>query len=171
MVYLGSLSKTVAPGLRIGWLAAHPEVVRRAVLAKQASDLCTPPWIQRAMAAYLDGGHLTGQIARIVQVYRDKCDAMMNALDRELGGRVQYVRPGGGMFIWTSLPSGADSATLLRESIEHNVLFVPGGAFHTATGQPSSDLRLSFATPSLPDIDEGIRRLARALEKVRAGAR
>lgn len=168
IVYLGSLSKTVAPGLRIGWLAAHPEVVRRAVLAKQASDLCTPPWIQRAMAGYLDGGHLTGQIGRIVQVYRDKRDAMTAALDRELGGRVRYGRPGGGMFVWATLESGIDSATLLREAIEQNVLFVPGAAFHAGSGQPSSELRLSFATPSVPDIEEGVKRLSRALEIVEA---
>ncbi|USE78151.1 PLP-dependent aminotransferase family protein [Cupriavidus gilardii] len=166
IVYLGSLSKTVAPGLRIGWMAAHPDVVRRAVLAKQASDLCTPPWIQRAMAAYLDAGHLSGQVARIIEVYRDKRDAMVSALERELGGRIDYMRPGGGMFVWASLPDGTDSAELLREAIEENVLFVPGKAFHAATGQPSPALRLSFATPSVAEIGEGVRRLARALVRV-----
>lgn len=167
VIYLGSLSKTVAPGLRIGWMAAHPDVVRRAVLAKQASDLCTPPWIQRAMAAYLDGGHLRAQIDRIIAVYRDKRDAMLAALDRELAGQVGYVRPGGGMFVWAALHGSGDSSVLLREAIENNVLFVPGKAFHVASDTPSPALRLSFATPSVAEIEEGVRRLARALARVK----
>lgn len=165
IIYLGSLSKTVAPGLRIGWMAAHPDVIRRAVIAKQASDLCTPPWIQAAMAVYLQPGYLDAQIGRIVSAYRVKRDAMVEALNQQLGGGLTFCAPKGGMFVWASLPEGADSAELLRLAIDEKVLFVPGKAFYKGNGKHAT-LRLSFATPSIEDIEVGVGRLATAISRL-----
>jgi len=165
IIYLGSLSKTVAPGLRIGWMAAHPDVIRRAVIAKQASDLCTPPWIQVAMAVYLQSGYLDAQVRRIVSAYRVKRDVMVEALSGQLAGGLSFSAPKGGMFVWASLPEGADSAALLRLAIDERVLFVPGKAFYTGTGTHST-LRLSFATPSIEDIETGVGRLATAISRM-----
>ncbi len=146
-------------------MAAHPDVIRRAVIAKQASDLCTPPWIQAAMALYLRSGYLDAQIGRIVSAYRVKRDAMVEALDKQLGGALAFSAPEGGMFVRASLPQGTDSAALLRHAIDEKVLFVPGKAFYTGNAMHAT-LRLSFATPSIEDIEVGVGRLATAVSRL-----
>lgn len=163
IVYLGILSKTVAPGLRIGWMVAHPDLIRRAVIAKQASDLCTPPWVQVGMALYLEFGHLESQVGRIIEAYRVKRDAMVQMLDRHLKDKLTDGVPHGGMFVWATLPDGFDSAELLKFAIEEKALFVPGKAFYTEH-MACAALRLSFATPSCEAIEVGVQRLARAIQ-------
>lgn len=165
IIYLGSLSKTVAPGLRIGWMAAHPDIIRRAVIAKQTSDLCTPPWIQAAVAMYLEAGSLEAQVCRIVATYRTKRDAMVEELNRQVGDRLKFTVPGGGMFVWGSLEKGRDSAKLLKAAIGEKVLFVPGKAFYKDGNCNRNTLRLSFDSASIEDIRVGVSRLAAAFSK------
>lgn len=162
LVHLASLSKTLAPGLRIGWMVAAPEIVRRAVIAKQVSDLCTPPWIQLTAAHYLDAGRLPGQVAREVAVYRDKRDRLVQALRDAFGARIRFAPPAGGMFLWASIEGIDDAAALLPHAIAEKVLFVPGTGFY-AERRVRPAFRLSFAGANPDQITEGVARLARAV--------
>ncbi|UIF87573.1 PLP-dependent aminotransferase family protein [Cupriavidus sp. UYPR2.512] len=164
LVHLASLSKTLAPGLRIGWMVAAPEIVRRAVIAKQVSDLCTPPWIQLAAAQYLEAGRLPAQVAREVAAYRDKRDLLAAALRQAFGERIRFASPAGGMFLWAALDGIDDAAALLPHAIAEKVLFVPGAGFYVERRQRAA-LRLSFASANLTQIGEGVARLARAVAR------
>jgi len=164
LVHLASLSKTLAPGLRIGWMVAAPGIVRRAVIAKQVSDLCTPPWIQLAAAQYLEAGRLPAQVAREVAAYRDKRDQLAAALRQAFGDRIRFASPAGGMFLWAALDGIDDAAALLPYAIAEKVLFVPGAGFYVERRQRAA-FRLSFASTNLTQIGEGVARLARAVAR------
>ncbi|WP_263263948.1 PLP-dependent aminotransferase family protein [Pseudomonas sp. RIT-PI-S] len=161
VVHLSSLSKVVAPGLRIGWMVAPAAIRQRCVIAKQTVDLCTSPISQQIASCYLAGGALERHLPRLRQGYGEKCQRMLDGI-AALGGRLQVQAPTGGMFVWGRLADGSDAQRLFEHAIEHNVMFVPGRAFYASGADPAS-LRLSFAAPSLEQIDEGLRRLARAL--------
>lgn len=165
LVHLASLSKTLAPGLRLGWMVAAPEIVRRAVIAKQVSDLCTPPWIQLTAAYYLEAGGLPAQVAREVAVYRDKRDRLARALREVFGARIRFAEPGGGMFLWASIDGIDDAATLLPLAIAEKVLFVPGAGFY-AERRARPTFRLSFAGADPAQIGDGVSRLAHAVARV-----
>ncbi|NOV22579.1 PLP-dependent aminotransferase family protein [Cupriavidus necator] len=167
LVHLASLSKTLAPGLRIGWMVAAPEIIRRAVIAKQVSDLCTPPWIQLAVAQYLADGRLPAQVAREITFYRDKRDRLAESLRLAFGGRIRFALPAGGMFLWASLDGIDDAAALLPHAIAEKVLFVPGAGFYAA-GRARPAFRLSFAGAAPAQIAEGVARLARAAARLDA---
>jgi DNA-binding transcriptional MocR family regulator len=167
VVHLASLSKTVAPGLRLGWMVAAPELIRRAVIAKQISDLCTPPWLQLAAARYLEQGLLAGQVAHIAQAYRHKRDRLALRLREAFGARIRFGMPAGGMFLWATLDGVVDASALLRHAIEEQVMFVPGAGFHAGPG-PHAAFRLSFASADDEQIDDGVRRLRRAVARMSA---
>ncbi|WP_026121799.1 PLP-dependent aminotransferase family protein [Paraburkholderia kururiensis] len=162
VVHFSSLSKIVAPGLRVGWTIAPAAIARRCVIAKQTVDLCSAPWTQAISAEYLAEGALERHVPRIVAAYRDKNHALCHALRVELGDRIEFHAPLGGMFVWARIP-GLDAAALLARAIEHKVIFVPGNAFF-ADHADTSSLRLSFAAPDIAAIEEGVRRLKRAYE-------
>ncbi|AHB76358.1 MULTISPECIES: PLP-dependent aminotransferase family protein [Pandoraea] len=162
VVHFSSLSKIAAPGLRVGWTVAPPEIARRCVVAKQTVDLCSVPWTQAIAAEYLADGALARHLPTITEAYRRKCDAMCGALRTRLGDAIQFHAPQGGMFVWARLSSVQTSA-LLPHAIAEKVLFVPGTAFFAETPDEAS-LRLSFAAPDVPAIEEGVARLARAIQ-------
>lgn len=164
LVHLASLSKTLAPGLRLGWMVAAPEIVRRAVIAKQVSDLCTPPWLQLTGASYLEAGRLPAQVEREVAVYRDKRDRLSQALRQAFGARIRFAEPAGGMFLWASVEGIDDAAALLPHAIAEKVLFVPGAGFY-AQRRARPAFRLSFASADPAQIGEGVARLARAVDR------
>ncbi|WP_427306396.1 PLP-dependent aminotransferase family protein [Cupriavidus sp. H39] len=167
LVHLASLSKTLAPGLRIGWMVAAPEIIRRAVIAKQVSDLCTPPWIQLAVTQYLADGRLPAQVAREITFYGDKRDRLAESLRLAFGDRIRFALPAGGMFLWASLDGIDDAAALLPHAIAEKVLFVPGAGFYAARrARPA--FRLSFAGAAPAQITEGVARLARAAARLDA---
>lgn len=167
LVHLASLSKTLAPGLRIGWMVAAPEIIRRAVIAKQVSDLCTPPWIQLAVTQYLADGRLAAQVEREIAFYRDKRDRLAEALRQAFGERIRFALPAGGMFLWASLDGIDDAAALLPHAIAEKVLFVPGAGFYAARrARPA--FRLSFAGAAPEQIAEGVARLKRAAARLDA---
>jgi len=168
VVHFASLSKIVAPGLRVGWTIAPAEIARRCVVAKQTVDLCSTPWTQAIAAEYLADGALERHLPRITAMYGRKCEALCDALRLQLGDALQFHRPEGGMFVWARLNeaggssvSGADASELLQRAIENKVMFVPGKAFF-ADKVDAASLRLSFAAPDIADIEEGVRRLKRA---------
>ncbi|WP_406439052.1 PLP-dependent aminotransferase family protein [Streptomyces sp. NBC_00631] len=159
-VLLGSLSKVMAPGLRLGWLRA-PDALRRAcAVAKQAADLHTPTLNQLAAARYLDV--LDAHVAKVRAVYGERRDAMLAGLADALPAGSAWDRPEGGMFLWARLPEPYDTTALLRRAVDHNVAYVPGEPFYAADPDRST-LRLCFVTQTPEEIGEGLRRLAKGL--------
>jgi 2-aminoadipate transaminase len=166
VVHFASLSKIVAPGLRVGWTVAPPEIVRRCVIAKQTVDLCSTPWTQAIAAEYLADGALDRHLPRIAGMYQRKSDALCNALRTQFGGAIEFHEPEGGMFVWARI-DGVDVAELLTRAIANKVIFVPGRAFFADKPDPCA-LRLSFAAPGVDDIREGARRLKCAYDELQA---
>ena len=162
VVHFSSLSKVVAPGLRIGWTVAPAEIARRCVVAKQTVDLCTTPWSQAIAAEYLADGALERHLPHISAAYGVKNGALCRALRAGLGDAIAFHQPEGGMFVWARMP-GVDADELLKRAIERKVIFVPGKAFF-ADQPDTAALRLSFAAPGVDAIEEGARRLKQAYE-------
>jgi 2-aminoadipate transaminase len=162
VLYLGTLSKTLAPGLRLGWVVAPEEVVRKLVLMKQGTDLHTPTFTQMVAYEVARGGFLDRHVRLIRQVYGERRDAMLAALERHFPQGVRWTRPQGGLFLWVTLPAGCDAAEALQEAIARKVAFVPGASFHPrGGGRETMRLNFSYSRPEL--IEEGIRRLGGVL--------
>ncbi|MGW2224856.1 aminotransferase-like domain-containing protein [Streptomyces formicae] len=169
-VLLGSFSKVMAPGLRLGWLRGPAALVRACVVAKQAADLHTPTVNQLAAARYLADCDLDAHVARVGGVYRERRDAMLAGLGEVLPSGARWVRPEGGMFVWVTLPSGWDAGALLPSVIAQDVAYVPGAPFFA--GSPDvGTLRLCFVTQSVEEIGEGLRRLGAGLKDLRRSPR
>jgi len=162
VIYLSSFSKILAPGLRVAFVAAHPEAILKLTQAKQGADLHTPVLNQMLVHALVQEG-FPERLALIRRTYREKAEAMLAALDREMPEGVRYTRPKGGMFVWMTLPQGLSAERLFQRAIEESVAFVPGGPFF-ANGGGENTLRLSYATMDRARIEEGVRRLGRALK-------
>ncbi|WP_243030059.1 2-aminoadipate transaminase [Thermus altitudinis] len=162
VIYLSSFSKVLAPGLRVAFVVAQPEVIRKLTQAKQGVDLHTPVLNQILVHELVKEG-FPERLARIRATYRAKAQAMLEALGKEMPKEVAYTRPKGGMFVWMTLPEGLSAEALFARAIEENVAFVPGGAFF-ANGGGENTLRLSYATLDGERIQEGIRRLGKALK-------
>jgi 2-aminoadipate transaminase len=164
LVYLATLSKIVAPGLRAGWMVAPAEIVQRCVIAKQTIDLSTSPWIQGAAAHHLKSGMLERHLPRILAAYRQQAHAMVDALRERLAGKLAFSAPQGGMFVWGFLPTGIDAGALVRTAIEEKVMYVPGAPFYADAPDPRS-LRLCFSMSSPERIRVGVERLQRAFSR------
>jgi 2-aminoadipate transaminase len=162
VVHLGTLSKTLAPGLRLGWLAGPPELVRAANIAKQAADLHTATLAQRATAALLARFDYDAHLRRLRQVYAERCRAMLTALARHLPSGTRWTHPDGGLFIWAQLP--VDTDQIFAEALRERVAFVPGSAFFAEA--PRHDfLRLNYSNRPPELIEEGIARLGRVVRR------
>ena len=166
LVYCGSLSKVLSPGLRVGWMVGPAELLAKATMCKQFSDAHTSTFAQATAAQYLKAGRMPATLARVRQVYAERATTMGHALKRELGEAIEFVQPQGGLFIWARLTGAggkvADGAELAKRAIDQGVAFVPGAPFYARNPDPST-LRLSFATVGLDKIEEGVGRLARSL--------
>jgi len=168
-VYMGSFSKVLAPGLRVGFIVAPKPVYSRLLLAKQAADLHTPGMCQRLVYELLSNGTLDSHIPTIRALYRHQRDTMVAALNRHLAPLgAQWQTPQGGLFMWVQLPPGMHAANLLPLALARNVAFVPGTAFE-ATEPCTRMLRLSYATATPDQIDTGIAALAQAMQACRSG--
>jgi DNA-binding transcriptional MocR family regulator len=159
VVYLGSFSKTFAPGFRVGWALAPHAVREKLVLAQESATLCPPSFSQQAISAYLSGHDWRSQIKDFTEMYRERRDAMLAALDEHLTGRATWTVPAGGFYVWLTLPEGLDAKAMLPRAVTARVAYVPGTAFY-ADGFGSRCMRLSFCYPTPEQIHEGVRRLA-----------
>ena len=158
VIYLSSFSKTLAPGLRLAWTVSPPELRHNFVMAKQGTDLHTNAMAQTMAYEFLRRGLLPDQIARIRDLYRERCNAMIEAIAEYFPADVHFVRPEGGLFLWVALPSQCDTVAMLKEAAKQQVAFVPGGPFY-ANGGGQNTLRMSYASVPPETIREGIKRL------------
>jgi 2-aminoadipate transaminase len=164
-VYLGSFSKILAPGLRLGYLVAPTALYPKLLQAKQAADLHTPSFNQRVVAEVLKDGFIDRHVPTIRALYKQQCEAMLAALDREMAGLgLSWNRPVGGMFLWVQLPKGLKAIPLLAKAVEKGVAFVPGSAFYAGDANEST-LRLSFVTATVDQINTGMSALAAAIRE------
>jgi 2-aminoadipate transaminase len=166
-VLLGSFSKVMAPGLRLGWLRAPGELRRACAVAKQAADLHTPTVNQLAAARYLADNDLDAHVARVAGVYRERRDAMLSGLAAAMPTGSVWNRPEGGMFLWARLPQPYDTTALLPRVVRQNVAYVPGAPFYAGTPDRTT-LRLCFVTQTPAEIGEGLRRLGEGLSPTRS---
>jgi DNA-binding transcriptional MocR family regulator len=167
VVYLGTSSKILSPGMRLGWVVADRDLVRRYVLAKQGADLHTSSLVQLIAARFMLEHDLEAHIARIRDTYRSRRDAMLAALEEHFPVDVSFTRPSGGLFLWLELPEGMDARRFLEGSLEERVAFVPGAAFFPNGGHENT-LRLNFSAMPEERIAEGIRRLGRVFATMSA---
>lgn len=158
VIYLSTFSKTLAPGLRLGWMVAPEEVIQKCVMAKQGMDLHTSTLVQMVTYEVARDGFLDKHVASLRRVYRRRRDLMLETMARYFPPDVRWTRPEGGLFLWATLPGGMDSTELLKDAIEHKVAYVPGTAFFPAGGGHNT-LRLNFSNARPEMIEEGIRRL------------
>jgi 2-aminoadipate transaminase len=163
-VYLGSFSKVLAPGLRLGYLVAPKPLYPKLLQAKQAADLHSAGFNQRVVAEVMADGFLERHVPTIRALYKSQRDAMLAAMREHMPAGVSWNTPAGGMFLWVRLPEGMDAVALLPTAVEHNVAFVPGAAFYADHGDPRT-LRLSFVTASADEIRTGVAALAQAIRQ------
>jgi len=168
-IYLGSFSKVLAPGLRLGFMVAPASIFPKLLQAKQAADLHSPGFNQRLVAEVMKDGFLDRHVPTIRALYKSQRNAMLAAMAREMPEGVEWNTPAGGMFLWVRLPEGMNAVELLPRAVERNVAFVPGRAFYAGQADART-LRLSFVTSSVAQIDIGIAALAAAIRDMRAVA-
>jgi 2-aminoadipate transaminase len=167
VIYLSTFSKTLAPGLRLGWIVAPAEVIAKLTQLKQGTDLHTSSFIQLVAYEVARGGFLDQHVKQIRAVYRERRDVMLQALAEFFPSEVTWTHPKGGLFLWISLPQGMDSELLFRSALAENVAFVPGDSFYTSKGRESNrHLRLNFSYCAPAQIREGIRRLSMAVKSL-----
>ncbi|MBN1438509.1 MAG: PLP-dependent aminotransferase family protein [Anaerolineales bacterium] len=166
VMYCGSFSKTLAPGLRLAWIAAPPEAIAKLVQIKQGADLHTPIFVQMAAYECLRDGFLERHIQKIRDVYRDRRNVMLAAMEQHFPKGMEWTRPEGGLFLWAKLPEGMASIELLRTAIKMNVAFVPGNSFFSVDDKAGERyFRLNFSNMKPERIQEGIQRLGGAISE------
>lgn len=163
IIYLGSFSKTFAPGFRVGWALAPHAVREKLVLAQESATLCPPQFSQMAISAYLSAHDWQGQIKQFREMYRERRDAMVGALSDMMPASCHWNVPDGGFYVWMTLPPGVNAKAMLPRAVTARVAYVPGTAFF-ADGFGSSSMRLSYCYPTPERIREGVRRLAGVVE-------
>ncbi|HRR14721.1 MAG TPA: PLP-dependent aminotransferase family protein [Thermoanaerobaculia bacterium] len=164
VMYLGTLSKTLAPGLRIGWVVAPEAVIQKLVQIKQGADLHTATFTQMVAYEAATGGFLDRHVKRIREVYGERRNVMLAALEKHLPPGCHWTRPQGGLFLWVTLPEGANTDKLIRDALEQKVAFVPGSSFYPLGGGQRS-MRLNFSYCNPEKIEEGVRRLGNVVAR------
>jgi 2-aminoadipate transaminase len=164
-VVLGSFSKVVTPGLRLGWICAVPDVMEKIIVAKQSSDLHSNYLSQRAVYQYLVDNDLDEHILNIRKVYKKQRDLMVSMIEEHFPEEIKCTKPEGGMFLWVTLPENISSLDLFKLATKENVAFVPGKAFYV-DGGGGNTLRLNFSNSDEEKIEEGIKRLAKVIKTI-----
>lgn len=162
VIYIGTFSKILSPGIRLGWAVAPPPVMDKVVLGKQAADLCTSTLTQYFVREYFRDGNWREYVESLAGIYRSRRDAMVEALGRHFPPQATWTEPEGGLFIWATLPSYIDTSDLLAKALREDVAFVPGQAAYV-DGSGHNSMRLNFSAGSEDEIREGIRRIGRVI--------
>ncbi len=160
---LGTFSKTFVPGFRLGWALGHEDVIDKLVVAKQAVDLCTPPFTQRIAAKFLEKGLMDKNIEKIKEMYREKRDVMLAEFDKHMPEGVTWTVPDGGLFLFLTLPEYMDAEELFKHAIEEKVAFVIGSAFY-CNGGGQNTMRINFSFTTIEKNIEGVKRLAKVIK-------
>lgn len=163
VIYLGSFSKMLAPAARLGWMIAPPDLLPKLTVVRESLDLESSQLIQRAAAEFLARGWLAPHLAKLNTLNKTRRDAMLTALDRELGDVAHWTVPQGGLFIWLTLPDYINTNELFKMAIAHNVAFVPGAAFAVEPCETPNTLRLNFSNVTPSQINEGLHRLGEVI--------
>jgi 2-aminoadipate transaminase len=162
VIYVGTFSKILSPGIRLGWAVMPPPVMEKVVLGKQAADLCTSTLTQYFVREYFRDGRWREYIESLIGIYRDRRDAMIEALGRYFPPQATWTEPDGGLFIWATLPEYIDTSDLLAKALREDVAFVPGQAAYV-DGRGHNSMRLNFSAGSEGEIREGIRRIGKTI--------
>jgi DNA-binding transcriptional MocR family regulator len=164
VIYLGSFSKTIAPGLRVGWALVPPSLKEKLVIASESSILCPSNFSQLTISNYLADQPWRDQIASFCELYKVRRDAMLESLDEHFPATAQWTKPGGGFYVWVTLPPEIDTTALMPKAIVAKVAYVPGTAFY-ADGFGSWSLRLSYCYPTPERIREGVKALGGVIKQ------
>jgi len=164
IIYLSTFSKTLAPGIRLAWVIAPPEVIQKLVTAKQGADLHTSSFNQMVAYEVAKNGFLEKHIEHIIEVYRERRNVMLDSLEEHMPEGVKWTRPQGGLFLWLTLPEHMSSVDIFKDAVEQRVAFVPGESFYALDGGHNT-MRLNFSNATPEMINEGIGRLARVVKK------
>ncbi len=159
VITLGTFSKTFVPGFRIGWMIAHPAIIDKFVMAKQSADLCTPVFVQKIAAKYLEKGYFEKNLEKIIRSYREKRDLMLEGFRKHMPEGVSWTEPEGGLFLFLTLPPQLDSEKLFLKAVEKHVAFVMGSVFH-CNDCGKNTMRINFSYVSREQNIEGVKRLA-----------
>lgn len=163
VIYCSSFSKILSSGMRIGFVNAPAEIIAKMVVAKQVEDVHTNLFAQMLCNRYMAEYDMDAHVAMIRELYRNKANRMLTALDAEMPQSVAYTRPEGGLFLWCTLPDGRDAAPFVQKFLENKVAVVPGSAFMCVENAPSDSFRLNYSMPSDEDIDRGVAILGKVL--------
>ncbi|UCC62550.1 MAG: PLP-dependent aminotransferase family protein, partial [Anaerolineae bacterium] len=163
VIYLSTFSKTLSPGIRLGWIVAPEKVITRLVQAKQGADLHTSTFVQCLAHDIAERGIIRRHVKRIRAVYKERRDVMLAAMEEHFPPGVEWARPQGGLFLWVRMPEHVDSQELLEVAVEEKVAFVPGTAFYPDDEGGRCCMRLNFSNAKPEMIQEGIRRLGQAM--------
>ncbi|MBE7054344.1 MAG: PLP-dependent aminotransferase family protein [Ruminococcaceae bacterium] len=165
VIYVGTFSKTLAPGIRVGHVTAHKDIIDRVVVVKQVNDVHTTLLSQMIVTEYINNNDYEAQIKKGCDLYKEKCDLMLKTMDEYFPKEVKYTRPDGGIFLWCTLPENINSGVLFEKALERKVAFVPGRTCNIDIDAPSNCFRLNFSTASNEKIVEGIKILAEVIKE------
>ena len=166
VIYSSSFSKILSAGMRVGYVCGPEPVIQKMVVAKQSEDVHTNGFFQMLTYRFMTECDLDGHIAKIRKLYRDKCNLMLDTLDRTMPDCVKYTRPEGGLFLWLTLPENINMPDFVKKALEYKVAVVPGSTFLCDTNDTINAVRLNYSTPSDEDIVKGCELLAKAVREM-----
>lgn len=164
VIFMGTFSKLISPGLRVAWILAPKDLARKLVIAKQSADLCSTTFSQFIAYEFLKRGHLETHLQKIISLYKPKRDIILKALDEHFPSEAKWTYPEGGMFTWATLPEKVDTVDMFPKAVEKKVAYVIGSAFYPDKSGRNA-MRLNFSFPSQEDIKEGIKRLGETIKE------